>query len=80
MDTTDPIAAALAQARPELVNGGRTANALAREARRALERWGHGEHELVLERVSAFGDPLRLRCLFWCESCHVPQQVILPGP
>lgn len=80
MDTTEPIAAALVRTRPESAVDERTVNEPTREARRALESWGHGDHELVLEQVTVFGNPPRLRCLFWCESCHVSQQVMLHGP
>lgn len=68
------------RARPELAGGKHAAHELADEARGALERWGLREHELVLEQVNAFGDPARLRCLFWCENCHVSQHVMLPDP
>ena len=55
------------------------ADQLAREGGRALEGWGHSEHVLVLEQATAVGDPVRLRCLFWCGHCHVSQQVMQRG-
>lgn len=45
-----------------------------------LRRWGHAGHEVALERaVAYFADPGRLRCTFWCETCHVAQVVLLPA-
>lgn len=45
-----------------------------------LRRWGHAGHEVALERaVAYFADPGRLRCSFWCETCHVAQVVLLPA-
>jgi len=80
VDTTEQIAGAIAGFGPELASSEGPADHLAREVRRTGEGWGHGEHVLVLEQVTAFGDPPRLRCLFWCESCHVSQHVMLQGP
>lgn len=73
VSATAQIAAAPVRAGLELAGDERTANELAREGRRALDQWGHGKCELVLERVSEVGDPVLLHCLFWCKGCHVSQ-------
>ncbi len=45
-----------------------------------LRRWGHAGHEVSLERaVAYFADPGRLRCTFWCETCHIAHVVLLPS-
>ena len=79
MNASERLAAALARARPELA--GDEAQALAREAALELRRWGHDEHEIQRERVSRMhGEPGSwgsLGCLFWCESCHVSQLLVL---
>lgn len=81
MRTIGELAVALARAWPELAGRDDEAQKLAREAERQLARWGHGrEHELFLERASGFGEPPVLRCLFWCETCHVSQLVVLDMP
>ena len=53
---------------------------LLEQAGPALRRWGHTGHEVALERaVAYFADPGRLRCTFWCETCHVAHVVPLPS-
>ncbi|MCY3923601.1 MAG: hypothetical protein OXG27_14575 [Chloroflexi bacterium] len=59
MNTTERIAAAFARVQPKQAGGERAVQELAREARHALERWGHGEREVVLQPVNAFSDPAR---------------------
>ena len=54
---------------------------LAERANRELSRWGHADHEVTLERMVPFvGDPSKLRCTFWCETCHVSQVALLSRP
>ena len=78
MTTTEQLAEALAQARPALDGG---AQALARRAERELRRWGHEGHVVDLERVTLVaGRPGALRWLFWCESGHVSQLLVLDEP
>lgn len=52
--------------------------ALVDRANQELRTWGHGDHEVSLERVSPFfGDAAVLHWSFWCESCHVSQIVLV---
>lgn len=68
----------LIQAWPELAGAEGRRRGLAREAARELRRWGHEGHDIQLERVSRMpGEPRTLRCLFWCEICHVSQLLVL---
>ncbi len=78
MTTTEQLAEALQQAWPDLAGAEGGPRGRAREAERELERWGHQGHVFSLERVSSVaGRPGALGCLFWCESCHVSQLVVL---
>lgn len=52
--------------------------ALAREALRELAHWGHADCDVQLEWIRRKpGAPSSLSCLFWCESCHVSQLLVL---
>lgn len=78
MSTTKQLAEALARAWPQLAGTEGDAQGLAREAARGLRRWGHDDHDIRVERVSRIlGEPGFLHCLFWCESCHVSQLLVL---
>ena len=81
MNASEQLAEALARSQPELAADEARLRALAREAARGLRRWGHDEHDVKLERVSRMpgeqGSSGSLGCLFWCESCHVSQLLVL---
>lgn len=78
MPTVEQLADALQRAQPRLAGTAERAQELAGEAKRELARWGHAGHELVLERIHRPpGGSEALRCLFWCESCHVSQLLVL---
>lgn len=80
MTTTEQLASALERAWPDLSRIDGETHELAREAERQLSRWGHAGHELTLERVDRGPGSGALRCLFWCESCHVSQLLVLHEP
>lgn len=78
MNTSERLAEALTQASPELADAEGAAPALAREAVSGLRRWGHADCDVQLEWVRRKpGAPSSLSCLFWCESCHVSQLLVL---
>ena len=77
------IEAALAEAEPQTDSERNGLPLLAERANRELARWGHDGHdghELTLERVDRGPGSGALRCLFWCESCHVSQLLVLHEP
>jgi len=79
--TTEQLAEALQRARPDLAGAEGGARGWAREAERELRRWGHDGHVVTLERVSPVaGQAGAVGCLFWCESCHVSQLMVLSQP
>lgn len=78
MNSAERLAEALARARPEFAGDETRLRALAREAARGLRRWGHSDCDVQLEWVRRKpGAPDSLSCLFWCESCHVSQPLVL---
>ena len=78
MNDAEQLAAALTRAYSELAGAEGAAPALAREAVRELRRWGHAGCDVRLEWVRQKpGAPDSLSCLFWCESCHVSQLLVL---
>ena len=51
---------------------------LVEQANHELRNWGHGDHQVTLERISPyFGDRRLLSWRFWCETCHVSQIALL---
>ena len=78
MNASEQLAEALARSQPELTADEARLRALAREAARELRRWGHSDCDVQLEWVRRKpGAPDSLSCLFWCESCHVSQLLVL---
>ena len=78
MNAAERLAEALTRACPELSGAEGAAPALEREAVRELRRWGHADCDVQLEWVRRKpGAPNSLSCLFWCESCHVSQLLVL---
>ena len=77
------IEAALQRTGMMRVQSAASSESLYRRADGELDAWGHQGHQITLERAKAhFADPSVLRCVFWCDSCHVAQVVLLgaPGP
>ena len=75
---SEPVAKTEARDWPQLASADSPVQGLAPEAERELRRWGHGDHDVRLEWVSRIaGESGTVSCLFWCESCHVSQLLVL---
>ena len=54
---------------------------LVRHANQELRSSGHGEHEIIVERIAPFfGDPDVLTWSLWCETCHVTHRALFAAP
>ena len=79
--TTEQVEAALEEVEPSTHYPVGGIAQLVECANVELRTWGHGEHQITLERVMPFfGDPRVLNWAFWCETCHVSQLALLARP
>ncbi len=74
---SEPAAQTEARQWPQLASANSAAPGLARQAERELRQWGHGDHDVRLERVSRMPrESGAVSSLFWCENCHVSQLLV----
>ena len=81
MLTIEAARTALEQSHLEDRYSGGGLTLLVRLANRELRSNGHGEHEIIVERIAPFfGDPEVLDWSLWCETCHVTHRALFAAP
>ncbi len=78
MIASEPLAKTVARDWSQLASADGAAQGLTAQVERELRQWGHSDHDVRVERVSRItGGSGAVSCLFWCESCHVSQLLVL---